>query len=109
MTINFNFIPLGCSLGWSGCSRDCCWKSFKCRDCKKKFYLLCGAYLYPPKKGKRMLTVSRPTSDQSDWMEKHKSKRLKNIIMPGSHHSGFQLILYDYLSVFTFFEFVTSI
>ena len=92
--LRFKFLLLGCSWSWGYCSRGCCLKAFKCRDCRKKFYLLCGAYLYPAKKGKRISTALRPTSDQSNWMKKYKSKELRDTIMPGSHHSGSHLSLF---------------
>ena len=78
-------------------------------DCKKELYFLCGTYLFPPKTGSRMPTATRPTRDQSDWMKKYSSKKLRDIVMPGSHHSGFHLILYEFLRVSTFFDFITSI
>eukprot|EP00794_Sanderia_malayensis_P015738 gene15738-17323_t len=73
------------------CSAGCCYKGFKCRNCRMKFYIKCFKYLYPPVRGSQMSTAGRPTTDQSNWMARFQNKKLYQITLPGSHHTGINI------------------
>ena len=53
-----------------------------------KLYLPCGRYLFPPRRGPLMGTARTPTTDQSNWMTRMQSRKLHEVTLPGSHHTG---------------------
>eukprot|EP00794_Sanderia_malayensis_P018526 gene18526-20385_t len=73
------------------CSAGCCFKGFRCRNCRMKFYIKCFKYLYPPVRGSQMGTARWPTTDQSNWMARFQNKKLYQITLPGSHHTGINI------------------